>query len=220
MSSAPTDRTRVRRLPDKGVYDRARIDAILDEALICHLAYTGRDGDPRVIPTIHARIGDTLYVHGSRASQTLRALRDGVKVAVAVTLIDQIRFARSMFEHSMNYRSAIVYGQAHEVTDPAELRGVFTTITDHVAAGRAADARPPDDEELKQTLFLKIPLDESSAKISTGHAEDVERDYELDVWAGLLPLTIVPGEPIPDPRNKPGLETPAYVRDYRRPGTT
>jgi nitroimidazol reductase NimA-like FMN-containing flavoprotein (pyridoxamine 5'-phosphate oxidase superfamily) len=218
MSSAPTERTRVRRLPDKGVYEPQAIYAILDEALICHLAYTAGDGDPRVIPTIHARIGDTLYVHGSRASQTLRALRDGVKVAVAVTLIDEIRFARSMFEHSMNYRSAVVYGEAHEVTDPDELRRLFTTITDHVAPGRAADARPPDDEELKQTLFLKIPLDEASAKVSTGHAKDAEKDYELDVWAGLLPIAIVPGAPIPDPRNKPGLETPAYVRDYRRPG--
>jgi uncharacterized protein len=218
MSSAPTERTRIRRLPDKGVYDADTIHAILDEALICHLAYTGGDGDPRVIPTIHARIDDRLYVHGSRASQSLRALRDGIKVAVAVTLIDEIRFARSMFEHSMNYRSVILYGEAREVTDRDELGWVFTAITDHVAPGRGADARPPDDDELKQTVFLRIPLDEASAKVSTGHAEDAEADYELDVWAGILPLPVAPGEPIPDPRNKPGLETPAYVRDYRRPG--
>jgi uncharacterized protein len=218
MSSAPTERTRVRRLPDKGVYDAETIHAILDEALICHLAYSGDDGDPRAIPTIHARIDDTLYLHGSRASQTLRALRNGIMVAVAVTLIDEIRFARSMFEHSMNYRSVILYGEAREVTDPAELRRVFTAITDHVAPGRAGDARPPDDDELKQTMFLKIPLDEASAKVSTGHAEDADADYELDVWAGILPLQVVPGEPISDPRNKPGLEIPAYVRDYRRPG--
>jgi uncharacterized protein len=218
MSSAPTERTRVRRLPDKGVYDAETIHAILDEALICHLAYTDGDGDPRVIPTIHARIDDTLYLHGSRASQTLRALRDGIHVAVAVTLIDEIRFARSMFEHSMNYRSVILYGEAREVTDPEELRRVFMAITDHVAPGRAADARPPDDDELKQTMFLRIPLDEASGKVSTGHAEDAEADYDLDIWAGILPLQLVPGEPISDPRNKPGLETPAYVRDYRRPG--
>jgi nitroimidazol reductase NimA-like FMN-containing flavoprotein (pyridoxamine 5'-phosphate oxidase superfamily) len=218
MSSAPTERTRVRRLPDKGVYDADTIHGILDEALICHLAYIGGDGDPRVIPTIHARVDDTLYVHGSRASQTLRALRDGIKVAVAVTLIDEIRFARSMFEHSMNYRSVILYGEAREVTDRDELRRVFTAITDHVAPGRAADARPPHDDELKQTVFLRIPLDEASAKVSSGHAEDAEADYELDIWAGILPLQVAPGEPIPDPRNKPGLETPAYVRDYRRPG--
>lgn len=218
MSSAPTERTRVRRLPEKGVYDAETIHAILDEALICHLAYTGDDGDPRAIPTIHARIDDTLYLHGSRASQTLRALRNGIKVAVAVTLIDEIRFARSMFEHSMNYRSVILYGEAREVTDPDELRRVFTAITDHVAPGRAGDARPPDDDELKQTMFLRIPLDEASAKVSAGHAEDADADYELDVWAGILPLQVVPGEPISDPRNKPGLEIPAYVRDYRRPG--
>jgi uncharacterized protein len=199
------------------VYDRTAIHAVLDEALICHLAYIGADGDPRVIPTIHARVGDTLYLHGSRASQTLRALRDGARVAVAVTLIDGIRFARSMFEHSMNYRSVVVFGEATEVTDPDELRRVFAAITDHVAPGRSADARPPNEVELKQTIFLKTGLDESSAKISTGHATDVDDDYELDVWAGILPLDTRPGEPVPDPRNKPGVTTPGYLTDYRRP---
>ena len=217
-SQAPTPRTRVRRLPELGVYERQQLNTILDEALICHVAYTAEDGDPRVIPTIHARIGETLYLHGSRASQTLRALRDGAHVAVAVTLIDGIRFARSMFEHSMNYRSVIVYGEAAEVTDTNELRSVFDTITDHVADGRAADARAPHEDELRQTLFLKIPLDEASAKVSTGQAEDAEADYELDVWAGILPLRTVPGEPIPDPRNMPGLQTPGYLTRYHRPG--
>ncbi len=200
------------------MYERQQLHAILDEALICHVAYIAADGDPRVIPTIHARIGDTLYLHGSRASGTLRALRDGAHVAVAVTLIDGIRFARSMFEHSMNYRSVIVYGEAVEVTDTEELRTVFGTITDHVAQGRAADARRPHDDELRQTMFLKIPLDEASAKVSTGQAEDAEPDYELDVWAGILPLRTVPGEPIPDPRNKADLGTPSYLTDYGRPG--
>jgi uncharacterized protein len=216
-TEAPTPRTRIRRLPELGAYERERLNSILDEALICHVAYTAEDGDPRVIPTIHARIGDTLYVHGSRASQTLRALRDGAHVAVAVTLIDGIRFARSMFEHSMNYRSAVVYGEATEITDPDELRTVFRTITDHVAQGRGSDARMPNDEELRQTLFLKIPLHEASAKISTGQAEDAEADYELDVWAGILPLKTITGEPIPDPRNKPGVDTPNYLTHYRRP---
>lgn len=217
-NEAPTPRTRVRRIPELGVYEREQVHAILDEALICHIAYTGEDGDPRVIPTIHARIGDTLYLHGSRASQTLRALRDGAHVAVAATIIDGIRFARSMFEHSMNYRSVVVYGEATEVTDAEELRVVFRTITDHVAQGRGDDARMPNDDELRQTLFLKIPLDEASAKVSTGQAEDPEADYELDVWAGILPLRTVPGEPIADPLNKPGVSTPAYLTDYRRPG--
>ena len=217
-TEAPTPRTRVRRIPELGVYEREQLHSILDEALICHVAYMGEDDDPRVIPTIHARIDDTLYLHGSRASQTLRALRDGAHVAVAATLIDGIRFARSMFEHSMNYRSVVVYGEATEVTDADELRRVFRTITDHVAPGRGDDARMPNDEELRQTLFLKIPLDEASAKVSTGHAEDAEADYELDVWAGILPLRTVPGVPISDPLNKPGLPTPTYLTDYRRPG--
>jgi len=216
-TKAPTPRTRVRRLPELGVYERERVNAILDEALICHVAYIGADGDPRVIPTIHARIGDTLYLHGSRASQTLRSLRDGAHVAIAVTLIDGIRFARSMFEHSMNYRSVIVYGEASEVSDSDELRTVFRAITDHVAQGRGDDARMPNDDELRQTLFMKIPLDEASAKVSTGQAEDAAPDYELDVWAGILPLHTVPGEPIADPRNKPGVPAPGYLTDYRRP---
>ena len=220
MAEAPTPRTRVRRLPELGVYERGQIESILDEALICHVAYTGEDGDPRVIPTIHARIGSSLYVHGSRASLTSRALRDGANVAVAITLIDGIRFARSMFEHSMNYRSLIVYGRANEITDHEELRTVFRAITDHVAEGRAEDARMPNDDELRQTVFLKISLDEASAKVSTGHAEDAEADYDLDVWAGILPLRTVPGEPIPDPLNKPGLPTPPYLTEYRRPGWT
>jgi uncharacterized protein len=217
-TEAPTPRTRVRRLPELGVYEREALNAILDEALICHVAYTDADGDPRVIPTIHARIGETVYLHGSRASQTLRALRDGVQIAIAVTIIDGIRFARSMFEHSMNYRSVVVYGRAREVTDPDELQTVFGAITNHVAVGRGEDARPPHDDELRQTLFLKLPLDEASAKVSTGQAEDADADYELDIWAGILPLRTVPGEPIADPRNREGLETPGYVTNYRRPG--
>lgn len=216
-TEAPTPRTRVRRIPELGVYEREALHAILDEALICHVAYTADDGDPRVIPTIHARIDDTLYIHGSRASQTLRALRDGANLAVAVTIIDGIRFARSMFEHSMNYRSVIVYGRGTEVTDPDELRPVFSVITDHVANGRGSDARPPNDDELRQTLFLKLPLDEASAKVSTGQAEDPEADYALDIWAGILPLHTVPGEPIADPLNKDGVPTPDYISNYRRP---
>jgi nitroimidazol reductase NimA-like FMN-containing flavoprotein (pyridoxamine 5'-phosphate oxidase superfamily) len=216
-AEAPTPRTRIRRLPELGVYEREAMNSILDEALICHIAYTAEDGDPRVIPTIHARIDDTLYLHGSRASQTLRTLRDGANLAIAVTIIDGIRFARSMFEHSMNYRSVIVYGRAHEVTETEELKVVFRTITDHVAQGRGADARMPNDDELRQTLFLKLPLDEASAKVSTGQAEDPEADYALDVWAGILPLHTVPGAPIADPLNRDGVATPDYLTNYRRP---
>jgi hypothetical protein len=215
---APTPRTRVRRLPELGVYERERVHAILDEAVYCHLAWVADDGDPRVIPTIHARVGDTLYVHGSAASSTLRAIKRGQPVAIAVTIVDGIRFARSMFEHSMNYRTVVVYGTAEEVTDRDELAGVFDVITDHVAAGRSADARPPTDVELKQTTFVKIALDECSAKVSEGFPEEPDEDLALDVWAGILPLRTVAGEPIPDPSLDERTSLPDYVADYRRPG--
>jgi len=216
--TAPTPRTRIRRLPELGVYERERIYAILDEALYCHLAWVGPDGDPRVIPTIHTRIGDTLYLHGSSASSTLRAIKQGLPVAIAVTLVDGIRFARSMFEHSMNYRTVIVYGLAQEVTDREELTKVFDAITDQVAPGRSADARPPTEEELRQTTFVKVSLDEASAKVSEGFPEESDADLALDVWAGILPLRTVPGEPLDDPLLKPGTPRPGYVTDWRRPG--
>ena len=215
---APTPRTRVRRLPELGAYDRTTVHAILDEAIYCHLAWVGEDGDPRIIPTIHTRIGDTLYVHGSNASTTLRAIKQGLPVAIAVTIVDGIRFARSMFEHSMNYRTVIVYGHATEVTDLGELSLVFDAITDQVAAGRSKDARRPTDEELRQTTFVAIPLDECSAKVSTGQAEEPETDHALDVWAGILPLHVAPREPVPDPLLRPGIPTPDYVANWRRPG--
>jgi nitroimidazol reductase NimA-like FMN-containing flavoprotein (pyridoxamine 5'-phosphate oxidase superfamily) len=217
MTDAPTPRTRVRRLPELGVYERAQVEAIVDEALYCHLAWVGEDGDPRIIPTIHTRIGDTLYVHGSAASTTLRAIKTGLTVAIAVTIVDGIRFARSMFEHSMNYRTVIVYGTAEEVTDPDELARVFTAITDQVAGGRAADARPPTPDEVRQTTFVRVPLDECSAKISEGFPEEPDGDLALDVWAGILPLRLEPGAPLDDPLLRPGTPRPSYVTDYRRP---
>jgi len=213
----PTDRTRARRLPELGVYERERVHAIVDEALYCHLAWVADDGEPRVIPTIHVRLGDVLYVHGSAASSTLRAIRTGQPVAIAITIVDGIRFARSMFEHSMNYRTVIVYGQAHEVIDRAELERVFDAITDHVAPGRSADARRPNEDELRQTTFVKVSLDEASAKVSEGFPEEPEEDLALKVWAGVLPLGIAPGEPVSDPLNQPGVQVPGYISRWRRP---
>jgi nitroimidazol reductase NimA-like FMN-containing flavoprotein (pyridoxamine 5'-phosphate oxidase superfamily) len=213
----PSPRTQVKRLPELGVYERDAVAAICDEALICHLAYVDGDGAPRVIPTIHVRIDDTLYVHGSAASRTLRSLKDGIDVSVCVTLLDGIRFARSMFEHSMNYRSVVLYGRAREVGDPAQLEVVARAIADHVARGRARDARMPNAAELKQTLFLSLPLDEASAKISAGHSEEPPDDEALPIWAGVLPLHVVPGEPEPHPTLDPTIATPDYITDYRRP---
>jgi hypothetical protein len=211
----PTERTRVRRLPERGVYERSEIDAILDEALICHLAYV-KDGEPRVIPTIHARVSDTLYVHGSNASRTLRSTKGGAPVAAEVTLLDGLVLARSAFHHSMNYRSVVVYGRVREVTDPAEKFEAQRALVEHVVRGRAADARRPNQRELDQTTILAIPLDDASAKVRTGPPKDEEEDLALPVWAGVLPLRTVPGEPEPDPLLPSGIATPGYVNDYRR----
>ncbi len=211
----PSERTRVRRLPERGVYERSEIDTILDEALICHLAYV-KDGEPRVIPTIHARVGDTLYVHGSNASRTLRSTKGGASVAAEVTLIDGLVLARSAFHHSMNYRSVVVYGRAREVTDPTEKFDAQRALVEHVVRGRAADARLPNQRELDQTTILAISLDEASAKVRTGPPKDEKEDLALPVWAGVLPLRTVPGEPEPDPLLPAGIATPGYLSDYRR----
>ncbi len=215
MEKPPSERTRVRRIPERGVYDRAAIDAILDEALICHLAYV-IDGEPRVTPTIHARAGDTLFVHGSNASTTLRTAKQGTPVAVEVTLLDGLVLARSAFHHSMNYRSVVVYGNARAVDDPTEKWEAQRALVEHVVRGRAADARMPNDRELNQTTILAIPLDEASAKVRTGPPKDEEEDYALPVWAGVLPLRTIPGEPEADPLLPEGIPAPAYVNDYRR----
>jgi nitroimidazol reductase NimA-like FMN-containing flavoprotein (pyridoxamine 5'-phosphate oxidase superfamily) len=211
----PTERTRVRRLPERGVYDRETIDAILDEALICHLAYVV-DRHPRVIPTIHARDGDVLYVHGSNASRTLRTAKTGAPVAVEVTLLDGLVLARSAFHHSMNYRSVVVYGTAREITDPDEKWRAQQALVEHVVHGRSADARMPNDRELNQTTILAVPLDEASAKIRTGPPKDEDEDYGLPVWAGVLPLATVPGDPEPDPAMPEDAPEPGYLSPYRR----
>ena len=217
MAKPPSDRTRVRRIPERGRYDRETIDAILDEALICHLAYV-IDGEPRVTPTIHARAGDTLFVHGSNAGTTLRSAKQETPVAVEVTLLDGLVLARSAFHHSMNYRSVVVYGRGRELTDPTEKWEAQKALVEHVVRGRAADARMPNDRELNQTTILAIPLDEASAKVRTGPPKDEEEDYALPVWAGVLPLRTIPGQPEPDPLLPADVPLPVYVTDYRRPG--
>jgi nitroimidazol reductase NimA-like FMN-containing flavoprotein (pyridoxamine 5'-phosphate oxidase superfamily) len=215
---APSERTRVRRHPERGDHDRGTIHAILDEALICHVAWVGEDGGPRVIPTIHARDGDTLYIHGSQASRTLRALRGDLPLCLEATLIDGLVLARSTFSHSMNYRSVVVYATAREVTDPDEQARAQEILVEHVIRGRAAEARLPNAQELKQTAILALPLDEASAKVRTGGPSDPDEDLDLDVWAGVLPLGLAVGDPIADPGLKPGVDLPGYVRGYRRPG--
>jgi len=209
-----TERTTVRRLPARGVYDRDTIYKILDEALICHVGFVV-DGRPVVIPTIHWREGDTVYFHGSAAAGFLRSLRSGAEACVTVTLLDGLVLARSAFHHSMNYRSAVILGHAREVTGD-EKRRALDALVEHVCRGRGADVRPPNDVEFKQTSVLAIPIEEASAKVRTGGPLDDEADYALDMWAGVLPLKLVPQEPIADERLKEGIEVPEYVRRYSR----
>jgi uncharacterized protein len=186
--SLQTERTTVRRLPKRGAYDRQTIEAILDEAFICHVGFVV-DGQPMVIPTIHARIDDSLYFHGSVASRMLRSLEQGVPVCVTVTLLDGLVLARSAFHHSMNYRSVVILGTATAVVDREEKLRVLEALVEHVMEGRSA-----------------------SAKIRTGPPIDDEEDYTLPVWAGVLPLELTPHEPVADPRLKPGVEMPRYLR--------
>jgi uncharacterized protein len=214
-TTAPSDRTTVRRLPDRGKYDAETIHKILDEAFVCHVGFV-LDGQPFVIPTNYARVGDHLYLHGSAASRMLRTLAGGIPVCVTVTLIDGLVLARSAFHHSVNYRSVVALGRATLVEDPAEKMRALQLFTNHVVPGRWNDIRHPTDQELKATSVLVLPLDEASAKIRTGPPKDDEPDYALPIWAGVLPLNVVPGAPIPDPRLIAGLEPPANVRNYRR----
>ena len=209
----PTRQTTVKRHPERGAYDRATIDAILDEGLICHLGFVS-DGRPFVIPTIHARDGDTLYIHGSPGSRMLRAARDGVDICVTVTLLDGLVLARSVYNHSMNYRSVVVLGRARELTDRAEKVRAMHRVVEHVVPGRWDDARQPNDGEIKGTTILALPLDEASAKIRTGPPTDDDADLELPVWAGTIPLRIQPSEPVPA-EGVPG-PPPGYAADYGR----
>jgi uncharacterized protein len=206
-----TEKTRVRRLPERGHYDQETIYAILDEGLICHVGFVV-DGRPVVIPTIHTRVGDALYFHGSPAAGMLRNLREGADACVTVTLLDGLVLARSAFHSSMNYRSVVVFGKAEEVADRQEKLRALDAIVEHVCRGRSADARRPNEAELKQTLVLRIPITEASAKVRTGPPKDDEQDYALPIWAGVLPLALMPGAPVPDNE----LATPAYVTRYRR----
>jgi nitroimidazol reductase NimA-like FMN-containing flavoprotein (pyridoxamine 5'-phosphate oxidase superfamily) len=204
MTTLQTDRTTVKRLANRGVYDRDTVYAILDEALICHAGFVV-NGAPVVIPTIHWRQGDVLYFHGSAASRMLRSLRDGVEACVTVTLLDGLVIARSAFHHSMNYRSAVVFGTAREVTDRAEKLLALDALVEHVLRGRSSETRPANEKELRQTMVLALPIDEASAKVRTGGPVDDEEDYALPLWAGVVPITLAYGEPIVDQRVSVGL---------------
>jgi nitroimidazol reductase NimA-like FMN-containing flavoprotein (pyridoxamine 5'-phosphate oxidase superfamily) len=212
---APTERTRVKRLPKRGSFDLGVINAILDEAFICHVGYN-ISGQPYVIPTGFARVDSDLYIHGSSASRMLRSLADGVDVCVTVTLLDGLVLARSAFHHSMNYRSVVVLGKATLVSEQAEKEAALEAFSEQVIPGRWADVRPPTELELKATTVLRLPITEASAKIRTGDPVDDEEDYSMDVWAGILPLSISASQPIADARLESSTKPPEYVSGYTR----
>jgi nitroimidazol reductase NimA-like FMN-containing flavoprotein (pyridoxamine 5'-phosphate oxidase superfamily) len=217
MSEAPTVRTQVHRLSERARYDRETIGRILDEALICHVAWSDGDGRARVLPTIQARVGDTLYLHGSRAARAWKAVAGGAEVCVVATIVDALVLARSAFHHSMNYRSVVLYGRAREVMDPDELLAAARAITRHVLPGREDEARMPTSDEFRQTILFAIEIDEASAKVRTGPPKDDQEDVALPLWAGVLPLVTRPGIPEPSPDLLQGIDVPGYVADARRP---
>jgi nitroimidazol reductase NimA-like FMN-containing flavoprotein (pyridoxamine 5'-phosphate oxidase superfamily) len=213
----PTDRTAVHRHPERGAHDQATIHGILDEALTCTVAWVDTDGRPRALPTIQARIDDVLYLHGSRAARAWKAAAAGAELCVVATVIDELVLARTSPHHSMNYRSAVVFGRGREVTERDELYAAARAITRHVLPGREDDAAEPRDQDWRETLILAMPITEASAKVRTGPPIDDPEDLALDVWAGTLPLRTVVGEPTAAPDLRVGIAVPPYLDTYRRP---
>ena len=210
-----TELNRVRRLPARGQYDRAAIRAIVDEALICHVAFVD-NGQPFVIPTIHARLGDEIVLHGAPASRLLKHVAAGNPIAIAVTLVDGLVLARSVFHSSMNYRSAVFFGHGRLLDGDDEKLAALEAITEHLARGRWADARRPTQKELDATIVVAVAIDSASAKVRTGPPGDDEEDYALPIWAGVLPFHLQSQTPAPDPRLADGIALPGYVTNYAR----
>jgi nitroimidazol reductase NimA-like FMN-containing flavoprotein (pyridoxamine 5'-phosphate oxidase superfamily) len=213
--SAPSARTRLVREADRAVYDRDAAYQILDEGFICHVGFVV-DGQPFVIPTGYGRVGDNLYIHGSAASRMLRRADEGVAVCVTVTLLDGLVLARSIFNHSMNYRSVVILGTARAVNDPTEKLEALRLLSEHILPGRWVESRLPNEKELKATLVMRLPIEEFSAKVRQGPPVDDEEDYEFSTWAGVIPLEMVAGNPINDPRLNLGCAVPAYAKKYSR----
>jgi nitroimidazol reductase NimA-like FMN-containing flavoprotein (pyridoxamine 5'-phosphate oxidase superfamily) len=210
-----TERTRARRLKERATYEREVVEAILDEAVVCQVGFVD-NGQPFVIPTIHARIGEVLYLHGAPANHMLKTLESSVEVCVNVILLDGLVLARSAFHHSVNYRSLCVFGQATAVTEPDEKLAALAALVEHVVRGRGADARPPSPSELRGTLVLRLPISEASAKVRTGPPIDDPEDLQLTTWAGVLPLRMVAGDPVPAPDLVGAPPVPVYLLGYQR----
>jgi uncharacterized protein len=216
-SQMPTPRTRVVREAERGVYDRETVNRILDEGFLCHVGFVA-DGQPFVIPTSYGRKDANLYIHGSAASRMLRQMKEGVAVCVTVTLLDGLVLARSVFNHSMNYRSVVILGKATLVDEPNEKLAALRLLSEHILKGRWDDSRQPTERELKATSVLRVPIEEYSAKVRVGPPIDDAEDYSFPTWAGVLPLEIKPGSPIPDEKLDPPREVPVYVKNYSRIG--
>ena len=209
-----SNRNRVKRISNKSDYSKETVHAIIDEALFCHLGII-HDGKPVVIPTIHARMGDHIVFHGSNASRLLK-ISNNNEICVTITLLDGLVMARSLFNSSMNYRSAVIFGKGEIIKDHNERMAAFKSITDHIAPGRWDDARQPNNSELKQTSVVRMPIDEASAKISVGPPDDEDEDYALDYWAGVIPINQTYGEPESDPILQEGITIPSYLKNYCR----
>jgi uncharacterized protein len=216
VTAAPSERTRLRRRRERGSYDRAVIDAILDEALIAHLGIVGQEGQPFVIPMLHARRGDLVYLHGSAAGRTLGTLGSGTPACLTVSLLDGLVLARSAMHHSANYRSVMLLGNAVTVEEPARKREAFEAIVEHIVPGRWPDIREPSEKELKATAVVAMAIEEASAKIRTGAPLDDEVDYALPTWAGVIPFATRAEAPQADERLGEGIALPDYARSYRR----
>lgn len=216
MNQLPrTPRTTLKRLPKRASHERETINQILDEGFICHVGFA-IEGQPFVIPTGYARVGDKLIIHGSQASRMLRALETGIDACVTVTLIDALVLARSAFHHSMNYRSVVIFGRATPIDEREEKLAALFALSEHMIAGRWQEVRKPSEAELQQTTVLSMPIEEASAKIRTGPPLDDEEDYAMDVWAGVLPIRMIAENPLPDPRLPSCIEIPNYVKEYKR----
>jgi nitroimidazol reductase NimA-like FMN-containing flavoprotein (pyridoxamine 5'-phosphate oxidase superfamily) len=209
-----TDRTKLRRLPNRGSHEEKVIHEILDAAFLAHVGFNV-NGQPFVIPTLFGRDDEKLYLHGSAASRMLRELETGVPACVTVTLVDGLVLARSAFHHSMNYRSVVAFGTARKINGEAEKTKALRMISEHLIAGRWNDVREPNEKELKGTSVLEFSIEEASAKVRTGPPLDDEEDYALPIWAGVLPLTVTAGTPLDDPRAIPGIKPPEYVRRFK-----
>jgi len=218
MSEAVSERTTLHRYAHRAAYDRPTIDAILDEGIVCHVGLQTDKGFPVVIPLAYGRVGDVVYLHGSAASRLFRGARNpSVEICMTVTFVDGIVVARSTYNTDINYRSVMIIGEASEVKDLDEKRVGLEALVEHIIPGRSADARPPTEKELRSTMLLRLPLDECSAKVRTGFPLDEEEDYDLEIWAGVIPFTTVIEAALPDPDLRVAVGTPPYVERYRRP---